>query len=162
MIRMDRLEKIRMDVDHLISELADENDRKFAYLHLYSVSECATMLAIARHVDFELLAIAGMLHDISLYAFNSGHKDHARKSAEYAKVILERSNLFQEDEIKLITHCISLHSDKQSKSDGVYAEILKDADILSQYLYNPNIPVHEEHRVRLYYLLESLKQLQKK
>lgn len=159
---MDRLERIRIEVDRLISELAEEHDRKFAYLHLYSVSEFATMLAIAHHVDFELCAIAGMLHDISMYACNSGRKDHAKKSADYANVLLEKSELFTEEEIKLITHIIAVHSDKLNKSDGIYAEILKDADVLSHYLYNPNIPISEHDRVRLYYLLESIHQLPKK
>lgn len=159
---MDRLEQIRTIVDGLITNLNDENDRKFAYIHLYGVSQFAIMLAIKRKANSELCAIAAMLHDISIYALNSGRPQHAEKSAIYAKEILENTKAFTEEEIKIITHAITVHSNKLSKEDGIYAEILKDADVLSHYLYNPNIPISERDRVRLYYLLEMIKEEQEK
>lgn len=154
---MDRLELVRMEVDQLISKLQNEEDRKFAYLHLYGVSQFATMLAINKKANVELCAIGAMLHDISMYALNSGRKNHAEKSAEFANKLLNRLQLFKEDEILIITNAISKHSNKLSKDDGIYAEILKDADVLAHYLYNPQIPITENDKVRLFYLLEYIK-----
>lgn len=159
---MDRLEAIRVVVDRMIVGMQNEEDRKFAYLHLYGTSQFAAMLAINKNINTELCAVAAMLHDISLYAVNSGHKDHAEKSAHIAKEILEESELFEEDEIKLICHAIAKHSDKLTKNDGIYAEILKDADVLTHYLYNPQIPIPEKDKVRLFYLLEYIKSVRTK
>jgi len=153
---MDRLEMIRMKVDQMIQALADENDRKFAYIHLYGTSQFASMLAIKRRADVTVAATAAMLHDIASYACNVSEADHAKRSAEIAQEMLTDSKLFQEDEIKLIMHAISVHSDKQTKDDNVYAEILKDADVMSHYFYNPKIEISDKERVRLYYLLEML------
>lgn len=154
---MDRLEKIRMIVDEQIAKMAKETDRKFAYIHLYGTSQFAMMLAIKRNIQPELCAVAAMLHDIALYTLNCGKGAHAEKSAEYAESLLENMEAFSEEERQLITHAIRVHSQKLSKQDGVYAETLKDADVLSHYFYNPNIPMGERDRVRLYYLLEMIK-----
>lgn len=159
---MDRLEWIKGKVDCLIEAIQDKDTRKFAYLHLYGTSQFATMLAINKHIDIELCAISAILHDISLYAFNSGHAHHAKESAEIAMNILRDCELFEEAEIKTIVHAIEKHSDKQSKQDGLYAEVLKDADVLAHYLYNVNIPVPSEDKVRLYYLLEFIQEARKK
>lgn len=159
---MDRLEAIRVIVDRLINKMQTEDDRKFAYLHLYGTSQFAAMLAINKRIHVELCSIAAMLHDISMYTENSGHKHHAEKSAVIAKQILEECNMFTEEEITIIVNAIAKHSDKLSKSDGIYAEILKDADVLTHYLYNPQIPVPEKDKVRLFYLLEYIKSVRTK
>jgi len=153
---MDRLESIRIKVDELIRALADENDRKFAYIHLYGASQFAALLAVKRHADIQISAIAAMLHDIASYACNVSNHHHAKKSAQLAQQILTDSGMFQEEEIKVITHAILVHSDKLTKDDNVYAEIVKDADVLTHYFYNPDIPISDKERVRLYYLLEML------
>lgn len=158
---MDRLERIRMQVDALLKKLHEESDRKFAYLHLYGVSQFAIMLALIRKADTQLCGVAAMLHDISMYACNSGTKDHAQKSAVFAKDFLEQSQLFSVEEVREITHAIKVHSNKDCKDDGVMAEILKDADVLAHYLYNPNIPMADKDRVRLYYVLEMFSQTMK-
>lgn len=159
---MDRLEAIRVIVDRMIMKMQKEDERKFAYLHLYGTSQFAAMLAINKKINIELCAVAAMLHDISLYASNCGHKEHAEKSATIAKEVLEESKLFSEEEVKIICHAIAKHSDKLTKSDGIYAEILKDADVLTHYLYNPQIPVPEKDKVRLFYLLEYIKSVRTK
>lgn len=159
---MDRLEKIRMEVDGLLKQLHQESDRKFAYLHLYGVSQFATMLALIRKADPQLCAVAAMLHDISMYACNSGTHNHAKKSADFAKELLQKSALFSTEEIREIVHAIKVHSNKACKEDGMMAEILKDADVLAHYLYNPNIPMSDKDRVRLYYVLETFTEKEKK
>ena len=51
---MDRLELIRIETDKIIQKLANEENRKFAYLHSYGVSQCAIYLATVRKLDVEL------------------------------------------------------------------------------------------------------------
>ena len=133
---MDRLELIRIETDKIIQKLANEENRKFAYLHSYGVSQCAIYLATVRKLDVELAGLA--------------------------KSILEESKLFKEDEIIAITSAIATHSDKMSRTDSRFAEMLKDSDVLQHYLYNPNIELQEKDRYRLYYLLEDLKKMHQK
>ena len=158
-MRMDRLELIRMKADKIMSKLANEETRKFAYLHSYGVSQCAIYLSIVRGLDIELAGIAGMLHDIAIYAENCAHKVHAERSALLAKSILSETEEFDEEEIIAITNAIATHSDKLTRTDSRFAEMLKDADVLQHYLYNPNIPLQDREKYRLFYLLEDLKKL---
>ncbi len=143
---MDRLEEIRMEADRVIMQL-NQGEQKFAFIHLYAVSQFAAMLALMHHADTELCQVAAMLHDIAV---------HAQKSALLAKEMLIKNGHFSEEEITTIVHAIAVHSDKQVRDDTVCAEILKDADVLAHYLYNPKIPMSERDQVRLYYLLETL------
>lgn len=159
---MDRLELVRVEADKIISKLANEDTRKFAYLHSYGVSQCAIYLSIVRGLDIELAGIAGMLHDIAVYAENCPHKVHAQRSAQLAKTILQDMKLFQEEEIVAMTNAIAVHSDKLTRTDSRFAEMLKDADVLQHYLYNPNIPLQDKEKYRLFYLLEDLKKLHEK
>ena len=155
---MDRLEMVREKVDRIIGDLAEDADRKFAYIHLYGVSQSATFLALTHRVNSELCAIAAMLHDIAIYALNVGHRNHAQKSAEIAQSILTEMNCFDEKEIATIVYAIAHHSDKLIRDDDIYAEILKDADVLERYFYHPDHELEEQAGVRLYYLLEALNQ----
>lgn len=153
---MDRLELIREQTDAVIQKLVKEEERKFAYIHTYGVAQAAAMLATLRKLDVELCCIAAMLHDIALYALNCPHLGHAQRSAEYAKQLLEQMEVFSEEEIRILTHVISVHSDKMNRHDGPISELLKDADVLQHYLYNPKIELSEKDKVRLFYLLEDL------
>lgn len=159
---MDRLETIRGLVDEIIAKMQDEQTRKFAYIHTYGVCQATTTLALIRHMSIELPCISAMLHDIAVYAQNCPHKTHAQASAVYAKTLLEDTNLFTKDEIDRIIHTISLHSNKMSRQDDPMSELLKDADTLQHYLYNPKIEVSSKDSYRLYYILESLKEMQTK
>lgn len=154
---MDRLELVREKIDSIIQKMAKEEERKYAYIHVYGVAQAAALLAISRKQDVELCCIAAMLHDAAIYALNCPHKEHAKKSAEYSKKLLKTMNLFTEEEIENITHMIASHSDKMIRHDGGMAELLKDADVLQHYLYNPKIELSDKDKVRLFYLLESIK-----
>lgn len=156
---MDRLELVRAKVDNIIAKLSDEEDRKFAYLHSYGVAQCAVFLAIIRNLDVELAGIAAMLHDIAVYAYNCPHREHAQKSKELAKEILDDMALFTEEEIIVITNAIAVHSDKMTRKDSRFAEMIKDSDVLQHYLYNPVIPLHDQDKFRLFYLLEDIKKI---
>ena len=159
---MDRLELVREQVDRIISKIQSEDERKFAYIHSYGVAQAAALFASIRKLNVEICCIAAMLHDISLYALNCPHRVHAKKSAEYAKELLENMNVFTKDEIGVITYMISVHSDKLTRHDGAMAELLKDADVFQHYLYNPKIELSEKEKVRLFYLLEGIQAIQNK
>ena len=132
---MDRIEKVREVVDKILLKMTNSDDRRCAYLHLYGVSQACALLALKRNENVELSIIAGMLHDIYTYA-NMAPIDHAHKGAEMARDILDTLDIFNEDEKKLICTAIYHHSDKTMKHNWL-DEILKDADVMQDVLYNP-------------------------
>lgn len=143
---MDRLEYVRVRVDRILQKIEDEESRKYAYIHLYGVSQFAAMLAKRQGLNMELCAIAGMLHDISTYMEGYCGK-HALLSSEYSKDLLEKTQIFNDDEIAVITQAIAHHSDKE-QIDGPYEELLKNADVLQHYFYNPSqFPKKEQSRL---------------
>ena len=122
-------------IDKIIDKIPKYPLRREAYVHLHGVSECARLIAYKRGLNDELLAVAGMLHDIYVYSKDQ-QKDHARLSSEYAKKILKESNLFKKKEIEKICTAISFHSDK-SKIHSKFEEALKDADVLHHFIMEP-------------------------
>lgn len=153
---MDRLEVIREIVDKKLNKIHDNENRKYAYLHLYGVCYFASMLAVKQNINVEYCSVAAMLHDIAYYVNNCGQQEHALKSSLAAKDILESTNIFNKEEIQLLTTMIAKHSDKLQKDNNVYIEVLKNADVLAHYFYNVNIPIPENDKVRLFYLLEGI------
>ncbi|GAF83375.1 unnamed protein product [marine sediment metagenome] len=95
-----------------------------------------------------------MLHDISSYETGDS-TDHPRRSAARAKEILEDLGAFSPDEIMGISEAISLHGDKGTV-DGPLAELLKDADVLQHFLYNPALRNDWEQNTRLSRMLGQL------
>lgn len=151
---MDRLEYIRSKTDRILDRMQDDVSCKLAYVHLYGVSQMAALLAKKRNLNIELCCIAAMLHDISQYE-TGVHSDHAKSSSLRAEQILKATHEFHDDEIVIITSAIAFHSDKQT-THGDYEELLKDSDVLAHYFYNVNVPINEQDKVRLFYLLEEL------
>jgi len=118
------------------------------------VSLTATFLAHLRGLDSELAGVAGMLHDVA--SFESGDPtDHGRRGAERAGDILRESGHFTEAEITIIQSAIAHHSDKASVH-GPFEELLKDADVLQRYLYNPQLEAHPRHGERRRQLVTEL------
>lgn len=93
------------------------------------------MLAMKRNENVELAAIAGLLHDIYSLLCSIGS--------------------FARDEIDKISQAIYNHSDKDD-TGALFDEILKDADVLQHFLYNPLAPVAEHERDRFMMLKEEL------
>ena len=154
---MDRLEYIRIQVDTIIDRIQDPMIRRLAYTHTYGVSNNAALLATLRHIDYELACISAMLHDLSIYAENHPHRTHAQRSAQLAKELLAASGLFCDHEIQQITLAIANHSNKLAHGNDSLSELLKDADTLEHYLYNPNIKCSPNDSHRLYTILKELK-----
>ena len=134
---MNRLEKIRQVVDAVLARQEDVEERRCGYVHLYGVSTLSTLLAMKRGLDPELASVAGMLHDIYSYRTKLTQY-HAHNSEEDARVILRDSGLFTEEEQRLIRSAIFHHSDKMQVHQP-YDELLKDADVVQHYLYNPTM-----------------------
>jgi len=149
-----RLESVRVLVDEMLIQMADAEEKRCAYLHLYGVSEFAAMLAQKRGHDPELAAVAGMLHDFYVYKTNI-HEFHAQNGAEAVRPIIRDLGIFVKEEQKIILCAIFHHSDKNIIND-VYDEIVKDADVLQHYYYNVGKTVHANKATRLKKILNEL------
>lgn len=133
-----RVDTIRNYLDEMLKGLADKEEARNGYVHLYGVGQAASMLALKRGHSreiAELATIAGMLHDWCKYERDEDY-DHAHVSAGDAKVVLEKAGCFTAEEIEMVVQAIYKHSDK-SVVDSDFDEILKDADSIQHYLRNP-------------------------
>ena len=132
---MTKLEMVRKVVDCVLQEQEDGEIRRVGYIHLYGVCQMSVLLARRRDLDVVTAQVAGMLHDI--YAFRTGILVlHAVSGAEDARVILRDLSLFSQEEQRIIHSAILRHSDKE-RIDDPYDELLKDADVMQHYLYDP-------------------------
>ena len=147
-----RLEVLRIEIDRLIYEKQPEKIRFFIE-HLYSTARYCSLLALKRNLNQEIAMTSGMLHDIA--NVNGGGDNHDSKGAKQAKKLLKTLDLYDNEEIKIITTAISKHSDKQAMH-GAYDELLKDADVLSHCFYNPDYPVSDWEIGRYKNLLDEL------
>jgi len=150
---MDRLEQVRQVVDNSLHRLTHPQHRRTGFVHLYGVSLTATALAHSRHLDPEIAAVAGMLHDLA--SDESGNAaDHGPRSAERAAAILRRLGTFTEEEIARV-HSASTHHSSKEETHGEFEELLKDADVLQHYLYNVKLDAHPRHIERRTKLLRT-------
>ena len=144
---MERIGAVQACVDKIVAGQTEAIDIKFGYVHLYSVSQACTLLAMKRQQNVELAAIAGLLHDI--YAYKTGARtDHAHQGAVLAKEIMQETGLFSEEEMETVAGAIYHHSDKDTV-DSPFDEVLKDADALQHFLIMPlaDSAPHEAARV---------------
>ena len=143
---MNRVEKLRESVDTILLNMADHDERRCAYLHLYGVAQCCALIALKRGGNVELAVMAGMLHDIYSYA-KMDTSEHAHKGAVLAKEILISLNITNEEETNLICDAIYSHSDKDILHSN-FTEILIDADVMQHCLYNPAFEIAPHERAR--------------
>jgi len=149
---MNRIENVRTAIDSILEQQSITEERRNGYVHLYGVTQNCTLLAIKRGLNVELCTIMGMLHDIYTYKF-SYVKEHAILGATEAENLLKDLNLFTDDEIQIVRNSILHHSDKKTKHNK-YSELLKDADVLQNSLYN--YPAEVTHRKRFKNTLKEL------
>ena len=139
---MDRLEIIRQVIDEIIRQQPDVEESRWGFVHLYGVAAICTLLALKRGLDPQVCAVMGMLHDIS--TFKTGDPtDHAQRSALETENILIEIGEYTQEEINEVCKAISKHSAKDV-IDGALAELIKDADVLQHYLYNPTLAKNPE------------------
>ena len=143
---MDRLELVRNEIDTILFRSEKANVRSEGFIHLYGVAQNCTLLAIKRKLDVELCTIIGLLHDI--YTYKYGYvKEHAILGATEAENLLIDLDVFTKEEIDIIKTAISNHSDKKTKHDK-YSEMLKDADVLQNSLYNTSFEIKHVKRLK--------------
>ena len=143
---MDRLELVRKEIDEILLNQSDVELRRRGYVHLYGVAQNCSILAIKRGLDIELCSIMGMLHDI--YTYKYGYvKEHGLLGVPDAEKILRKINTFTDEEIQIIKYAITYHSDKKTKHDQ-YSELLKDADVLQNSLYNTSFEIKHVKRLK--------------
>jgi len=143
---MDRLELVRNEIDTILFRSEKANVRSEGFIHLYGVAQNCTLLAIKRKLDVELCTIIGLLHDI--YTYKYGYvKEHAILGASEAENLLIDLDVFTKEEIDIIKTAISNHSDKKTKHDK-YSEMLKDADVLQNSLYNTSFEIKHVKRLK--------------
>ncbi|MBU3143798.1 HD domain-containing protein [Clostridium sp. CF012] len=151
---MDRLEMVRDIVDEILRQQLNKEKSRCGFVHLYGVASLCGLLALKRNLNSELCSIAGMLHDISSYK-TGDYVDHAKLSSDETKGIMGELCCFTEEEIAIICEMILNHSDKQT-INGIYSELLKDADVLQHYLYNTSFEINDHERKRLTRIIEEL------
>lgn len=146
-----RIEMLREHIDKILLNMKDNQERRCGYLHLYGVSQTCAIIALKRNEDVELATMVGMLHDLHSYkAMNT--ENHAEHGAVLARQILEDLSLTTENETDLICSAIRNHSSK-AITHSTFDEVLKDADVLQHYLYNPLFSVMEHEKCRLQSIL---------
>ncbi len=143
---MNRIELVREAVDEILLRMADAQERRCGYLHLYGVSQACALIALKRNENAELLTVAGMLHDISSYQ-TMETRGHAKKSAVMAREMLTALRCFSGEEMDAICGAIRNHSSKGGKFSA-FDEVLIDADVLQHCLYNPLFEVAEKEKSR--------------
>ncbi len=148
-----RLELIRKEIDKLIMN-GPQDKICLLSAHIYGVSKFCTLLALKRNLDAELATTCGMLHDV-YYMIDISGKDHAEKGAILANEILNKIDQYNDEEIELITTAIANHGRKLF-IDGIYDELLKDADVLDHCLTDNSAPIAEWEVERYNNLLKEL------
>ena len=152
---LSRSEKIQRKVIQMLleSKIPDENRENSIVWELKHSAGCiqiGRILAQKRNLDVELAEIICVLHDI--YAIIEGkYKDHAKKSAEIAKRMLEDTGDFTKEEIETITEAIAHHSEKHIHSDKPLVELIKDVDVFDCSLYENSEAYYVLHKPKEVY-----------
>lgn len=144
---MNRLELVTKTVLLKLEDTCYGYKKVTGYRHLFGVSTLCMQIAKKRNLDIELAGCMGMLHDFATYYTNTSF-DHANRSAMLAKTLLAELHVFEDREIEVIYQAIYHHSDKENTHDD-YSEVLKDGDVLCQYLEEPDNQYPQERIKRL-------------
>ena len=155
---INRLERVRVQVDTVLYAVEDKAWQRKFFVHLYGVAECAALLAKKRGLDAELAIVAGLLHDISA-AKRGDYDNHCVLSAEMARNMLIEMGIFTVREMEQMYAAIFNH-DFRDRTDAPFDEVLKDADILHPYLQSLVWPLNEPTKRRLESMMAELGMLQ--
>lgn len=142
---MNRLDVLREHIDRVLVDMEDKEERRCAYLHLYGVAQSCALLALKRGVNVELAIMAGMLHDFYSYKYMDT-QSHGPRSAELARQALGELGITSQEETEAICQAIHGHSEKESVGTPL-DEVLRDADTLQHFLYDPTRTPHNAPRI---------------
>lgn len=117
-----------------------------AYFHSLQVCSLCKKLALEKNLDIEVAAIMGLFHDYSQF-INHSSFNHALRSSEMLDKLISQTSMDKDKQV-IIINAIQNHSQKEKKHDE-YSEILKDADVLAQYLEEPDMIMKESYQERL-------------
>ena len=145
---MQRYETVKDYIYGEYNKIYNPNLRTAAFTHTNSVDTCITMLAISRGINVECAKVAALFHDFAQFMDNCPHNQHAKLSSLHAHQYLEASKLFKIREIDDICFAIARHSEKK-QFDSPMCEALKDADILADFLENPEMELTGIKKQRL-------------
>ena len=134
---MNRYENLKDIFYQTIEEKTHGIYKQRAYFHSLAVSSLCQKLALERGLNIQFI------HHSSF--------EHAKRSSEMLASLL---NEFNDSEKQIILNAIALHSHKEHIDDE-YSELLKDADVLAQYLNEPDIILKTASQMRLKRLLEQ-------
>ncbi len=143
-----RLNRILSNLFDDFKNLSDEDRElpmKWSVMHMYSSSQLALLVAVKKKLNPELLGIIAALHDIGAIKTKK-RENHAKNASKYVYEIVELYNSswrgklpeISDEETLIIHDAIINHSDKDTVSDNVYIEAMKDVDSLDRYLHGIN------------------------
>lgn len=130
-------------------------------MHMFSSSQLAKLYALKYKLNTELCSIIAILHDIAVVEgkFKSDHDSLAKKHVlgainRYNNVYRKNLDPITDKEIEIILSAILVHSDKETFSDDLYVEMLKNVDSVDRYLYG--IKTEEAYSTRTKSFLKDL------
>ncbi|MHA6531644.1 CHAP domain-containing protein [Paenibacillus sp. BAC0078] len=132
--KVKRIENVRGLVQEMLLNTGETGYKKKTGVHLYGVSNFASMLAMRRGQDPEIAGIAGLLQ--GYYFYRTGIKDFpGPNSADAVRPILRSTQLFSDEEQHVILRSI-FYQENINRTQGPYEEIIKDAILLQMYFQN--------------------------
>ena len=102
-------------------------------IHMISCAKVGYMMALDRGLDPEFCACACAVHDFGRIITGS-QKNHSSAGALPVQDFLRKTNLFSQDEIRLIALAVLNHS-KKGEVGSPLEELVKDADLVDYYSY---------------------------
>lgn len=126
-------------------------------MHMYSSAQLATLYAKKNNLDIELCALIAILHDIAVVD-GKIKEDHDKLAEEYVVETIRRYNdeirghldPITQNESQIIIEAVTVHSDKETYTDNIYAEMLKNIDSFDRYLHGIRTEgAHEERTIKM-------------
>jgi uncharacterized protein len=121
-------------------------------VHMASCARLGYLLAESRGVNPELAACACAIHDYGRI-ITGKHAGHAEAGYLPVKEFLEKTGLFNEEEIEELAISVKNHSRKGEVGTPI-EEIVKDADVIDFYQYGIRFD-RDEQRLRYERMLDE-------
>lgn len=135
----DNIKNVRKEIYLLFKENAKNDYQKADWIfpnHFDIMDDLIRNMCIKYNGDLVVCQLAVLLHDVGLvYKRESNSPEgHEKRSIEYAREVLNRNDFPQEIIDEVVECIVSTNKDEKSKPKSVNAQILRTADILSQFI----------------------------